>query len=207
MAIENAYNRGLVRAREERIRQDADPGNSSYLSAGIPQALTGDEQAVWVKEPPFSTDRLLLGRQYFGVNSSLIVPPAAPNTYVTLGTLDVEDVRYVDLSFIMTPKPSGSQFSYMFGYFDSSGTPFSAVALGTPSAQVVGADVVQSFPVLGATEYRTQVLTQIPFRTMHYHQRFDVAGQQKVSLRVTDLVAAAGDPDIGVIWVYYAFSN
>lgn len=210
MAIENTYNRGLARAREARIRQDADAGSAagSYVSGGLTESLKGDDQALWVKQPPFSTDRLLLDRKIFGVNTGAQNSPIAPNTYSTFPSLDVANVRYLFLSFVFTPKPSTSQFSYTLGYWGGSTVPpVGEVALGTPSDQVVGIYLARSYPVLGMTEYRTPVLSQAPFRNLIYFQRFDVAAHQQVTLRMADLVAAAGDPDASVVWVYYAFGN
>jgi len=210
MAIENAYNRGLARAREARIRQDADAGSAagSYVSGGLTESLKGDDQALWVKEPPFSTDRILLERKFFGVNTSVENRPIAPNTYYSFPRIDVSNVRYLFLSFVCTPKPSTSQYSYTVGFWDNSSIPaVGEAALGTPSDQLISVYPVRSYPILGMTEYRTPVLTQAPFRNLIYYQRFDVAGQQTATVRMADLVPSAGDPDAGVVWIYYAFGN
>lgn len=201
----SSTNQGLIDARVRRMRGDDSQAalDVGYQNAGVSTAVPGDDDAPFVKQPPFVSMFTAWGQRL----------PFVSTEYVFLPVLDVGNVRKLTAYFEFTGGSSdASRLSILAG----------AVAPGQQTA-----DINSFFPIATITQTVTSITLGAPFTspassrpvmpgelrtaivanniTIRFCQDWDVSGFNRVTLAVLDL--GYSDDNGAELRTFYTLSN
>ncbi len=194
-----ASNDGSSRSEIQKLRRDKNSDDSSVMgyedAAGVPQAVQGDQDAPWLKTPPFPSNVQTL------FNDVLPLVPAPG--YLPTGSINVKDRRLLLLWIRYTSADPDGQMSFIpEGAKTNEDGVFFPIAVVNPFLTVLGAPLVGfGSRTVFETELRLEPIAGGGVRTLGA-LAFDVSGYEAFRFRIGELSPTAGTVQLG-----YSFAS